>query len=59
MKIYELQGSTILVVAEVLSTTDTSLDITCLEHMRLGHMSERGTTVLSNQGLLGNLVVRR
>jgi hypothetical protein len=38
--------------AAVSSSNDPDLDTTWLWHMRLGHMSERGMTILSKRGLL-------
>ena len=50
--LYFLQGSTVTGSAVVSSSDDPDPDTTCLWHMRLGHMSERGMTILSKQGLL-------
>ena len=51
--LYLLQGSTIVGVVAVSSSLDHELDTTHLWHMRLGHMSEVGMTILSKCGLLG------
>lgn len=51
--LYVLQGSTVLGATTDSSSIDTDSDTTRLWHMRLGHMDERGMTVLSKQGLLG------
>ena len=51
--LYILQCSTITgAAATVASSKVSDSDLTHLWHMRLGHMSERGMTVLSKQGLL-------
>ncbi|KAK3018232.1 hypothetical protein RJ639_002766 [Escallonia herrerae] len=50
--LYLLQGST--VTGATTSSSDIDCDTTKLWHMRLGHMSERGMDVLSQQGLLGS-----
>jgi hypothetical protein len=50
--LYFLQGSTVTGLADVSSSDDPDSDTTRLWHMRLGHMSERGMTILSKQGLL-------
>lgn len=47
-----LQGSIVLGVAMVSSSTISDVDTTHLWHMRLGHMSERGIIVLKKHGLL-------
>jgi len=39
-------------VVAVSMSEDPDLDTTCLSHMWLGHISERGLHVLSKQGLL-------
>uniref|UniRef100_A0A2N9IN85 Integrase catalytic domain-containing protein n=1 Tax=Fagus sylvatica TaxID=28930 RepID=A0A2N9IN85_FAGSY len=49
--LYLLQGSTI-VGATAVSSTHLDSDNTRLWHMRLGHMSEVGMSILSKQGLL-------
>ena len=54
--LYLLQDSTIVGAAAVSSSLDHELDTTCLWHMRLGHMSEAGMTILSKRGLLCNKV---
>ena len=48
--LYILQGSTITGAAAV--STSSDVDITKLWHMRLGHMGEKGLTLLSKRGLL-------
>ncbi|XP_020250324.1 uncharacterized protein LOC109827718 [Asparagus officinalis] len=48
--LYVLQGSTVTGSASVYSDVDR--DTTQLWHMRLGHMSEKGVTILSKRGLL-------
>ncbi|KAJ4967885.1 hypothetical protein NE237_014586 [Protea cynaroides] len=50
--LYVLQGSTVTGSADVSSSSDSDKDTTHLWHMRLGHMSERGMTILSKRGLL-------
>jgi hypothetical protein len=50
--LYLLQGSVIIGSAAVSSSDDSDSDTTRLWHMRLGHMSERGMTILSKRGLL-------
>jgi len=51
--LYFLQGSTVTGSASVASSDPTSdVDVTKLWHMRLGHISERGMTILSKRGLL-------
>jgi hypothetical protein len=50
--LYFLQGSTVTGSAAVSSSDDPDSDTTRLWHMRLGHMSERGMTILSKRGLL-------
>jgi len=50
--LYILQGSTVSGVAAVSISEDPDVDTTCLWHMRLGHMSERGLHVLSKKDLL-------
>jgi len=50
--LYILQGSTVTGDATMSMSEDPDLDTTCLWHMQLGHMSERGLHVLSKQGLL-------
>ncbi|KAK2970349.1 hypothetical protein RJ640_003619 [Escallonia rubra] len=52
--LYLLQGSIVTGAAATASSSDIDSDTTKLWHMRLGHMSERGMDVLSNQGLLGS-----
>ena len=47
--LYILQGATVTGVAVVGTTDDTRL-----WHMRLGHMSEKGMTILGKKGYLGN-----
>lgn len=50
--LYFLDGSSVTGVAGVSSSDDLDSDTTKLWHMRLGHMSERGLSVLSKRGLL-------
>jgi len=51
--LYFLQGSTVTSSVSVASSDPTSdVDVTKLWHMRLGHMSERGMTILCKRGLL-------
>lgn len=50
--LYVLQGSTVLGATTVSSSTDSNFDITHLWHTWLGHLSERGMTEFSKQGLL-------
>jgi len=47
--LYILQGATVTGVAAVGTENDTRL-----WHMRLGHMSEKGMTILEKKGYLGN-----
>ena len=49
--LYFLEGTSITGTAAIASSTSDS-DNTKLWHMRLGHMSERGMTILSKEGLL-------
>ncbi|KAL3505148.1 hypothetical protein ACH5RR_034989 [Cinchona calisaya] len=49
--LYILQGSTVTGSAAVSSSFLSDSDITKLWHMRLGHMSEKGLTMLSKRGL--------
>ncbi|KAH0714096.1 hypothetical protein KY284_007001 [Solanum tuberosum] len=48
--LYTLLGSTVTGAAAVSTQSDS--DITKLWHMRLGHMSEKGLSILSKRGLL-------
>ena len=50
--LYHLQGSTVMGPSIGTSNSVSDNDKTKLWHMRLGHMSERGMTVLSKRGLL-------
>ena len=52
--LYILDGTTAAGVAAV-GTVSTDADETRLWHMRLGHMSEKGMTLLSKQGRLGSV----
>ncbi|KAK2967390.1 hypothetical protein RJ640_023981 [Escallonia rubra] len=52
--LYLLQGTTVTRAAATASSSDIDSDTTKLWHMHLGHMSERGMDVLSEQGLLGS-----
>ena len=47
-----LHGSTLTGYATVSSLSMSDFDITKLWHMRLGHMSEKGLTLLRKRGLL-------
>lgn len=49
--LYLVQGSIVFGVASV-SSSDLDLDITCLWHMHLVNISEKGVLILNNQGLL-------
>jgi GAG-pre-integrase domain len=49
--LYFLKGTSIVGTAAIMNSTSDS-DNTKLWHMRLGHMSERGMTLLSKEGLL-------
>ena len=51
--LYILQGSTVTGSVAVTST-HSDIDLTKLWHARLGHMSEKGMTILSKRGLLGS-----
>ncbi|GKV37331.1 hypothetical protein SLEP1_g45370 [Rubroshorea leprosula] len=53
MKLYVLQGSTVTSSTNVVSSLSDK-DLTKLWHMRLGHMSEKGMTLLSKKRLLGD-----
>ena len=48
--LYTLQGSTVTGAAAV--STSSEADVTRLWHMRLGHIGEKGLTLLSKRGLL-------
>jgi len=51
--LYFLQGSTVTGSVSIASSDPTSdVNVTKLWHMRLGHMSERGMTILSKRDLL-------
>ena len=50
--LYVLKGTTVVGSSCVSSSTDSDVKKTKLWHMRLGHMSEKGMTVLSKRGLL-------
>jgi hypothetical protein len=50
-KLYVLHGSTVMGLVAV-SPSMLNSDVTKLWHMRLGHMSEKGLTMLSKRGLL-------
>ncbi|GAV77771.1 gag_pre-integrs domain-containing protein [Cephalotus follicularis] len=50
--LYHLQGNIVMGFAVVTSSSVSKNDRTKLWHMRLGHMSERGMTILSKCGLL-------
>ena len=50
--LYMLQGSTIVGSVAISSSLDSDSDNTYLWHMRLGHMSEAGLSILSKRGLL-------
>ena len=51
--LYFLQGTTVTRSA-VVCTTSVDVDTMKLWHMRLGHMSEKGMTILSKKGCLGS-----
>ena len=53
--IYILLGSTVIGTVAVLSSERSYDDATRLWHMRLGHMSEKGMTILAGRGLLKGL----
>lgn len=57
--LYLLDDSTVLGVVTVSSSVDTDSNTTRVWHMRLGHMSERGLSVLSKQGLLSGECIRK
>ncbi|XP_027155770.1 uncharacterized protein LOC113756205, partial [Coffea eugenioides] len=48
------EGSTITGAAAVSTSTLSDSDFTKLCHMRLGHMSEKGLSILCKRGLLGS-----
>ena len=51
--LYTLQGSTVTgAVGVAVSTSESIIETTRLWHMQLGHMSERGLTILSKRGFL-------
>ena len=50
--LYMLQGSTVIGSVSVSSSSDQNSDTTRLWHMRLGHMSEAGMSILSKRDLL-------
>ena len=50
--LYILQGTTVTGSVAVSSSSLSDSDITKLWHMRLGHMSEKGLSILSKRGLL-------
>ncbi|XP_070018812.1 uncharacterized mitochondrial protein AtMg00300-like [Nicotiana sylvestris] len=50
--LYTLLGSTVIGVAVVSRSNKSNSDITKLWHMRLGHMNEKGLSILSKRGLL-------
>jgi gag-polypeptide of LTR copia-type/GAG-pre-integrase domain len=50
--LYFLQGSTVTGSTAIVDSGTTSDDVMKLWHMRLGHMSERGMTILSKRDLL-------
>ncbi|KAG8478363.1 hypothetical protein CXB51_028111 [Gossypium anomalum] len=52
VKLYVLQGFTVIGDAAVASSSLSDDDITKLWHMRLGHISENGMTELRKRGLL-------
>ena len=55
--LYTLQDSTVT-SATTVSTSKSIIETTRLWHMRLGHMSERGLTILSTRGLLDGQKMR-
>lgn len=50
--LYLLQGSTVTSTAAVATTSSSKLDRSKLWHMRLGHLSEKGMTILNKKGLI-------
>jgi hypothetical protein len=50
--LYFLQGNTVTCSTTVSYSDDLDSDTTRLWHMRFGHMSERGMTILSKRGML-------
>ena len=50
--LYVLHGLTVTASVAVSSSSMSDSDVTKLWHMRLGHMSEKGLTLLSKRGLL-------
>jgi len=51
--LYILQDSTVIGSVAVTSSP-SNVDLTKLWHARLGHISEKGMTVLSKRGLVGS-----
>ncbi|KAJ9547247.1 hypothetical protein OSB04_019790 [Centaurea solstitialis] len=52
--LYFLEGNTIVgSAAPAHSLVENESDLTCLWHMRLGYVSEKGMVILSKKGLLG------
>ena len=52
--LYLLQGSTIISTTSVSSSSDSDSDTAHLWHMRLGHMSKTGMSILSKRRMLGD-----
>ncbi|XP_073111292.1 uncharacterized mitochondrial protein AtMg00300-like [Elaeis guineensis] len=50
--LYTLMGTTVTGAAAATSPSMSESEVTKLWHMRLGHMSEKGMTMLSKRGLL-------
>ena len=57
--LYLLQGSIIVGAVSISYSSNLDLDIAHLWHIRLGHMSEIGMTILSKHGLLDGLKIRK
>ena len=57
--IYILEGSTVMGTVAISQSLNEGDDKTELWHRRLGHMSKKGMSVLSKQGLLGGEATRK
>ena len=57
--IYILEGSTVMGTVAISQSLNEGDDKTELWHRRLGHMSEKGMSVLSKQGLIGGEATRK
>ena len=57
--LYLLQGSIVIGVASISSSSDSDSDTTSLWHMRLGHISETRMSILNKRGLLGYHKIRK